>query len=111
MNRNDLSKEYILKGRDSFRRLFENGIHKHGKYVTIIYLKADGFKIGFAVSKKIKGAVRRNRLKRQLREIYRIHKSLFPAETEIVLLAKREDVHFKELKEDIGSLLDELTLR
>lgn len=108
MIRDDLSKEVIIKGRNAFKRLFEHGMYKQGRDVSIIYMSSDSFKIGFAVSKKIRGSVRRNRLKRLMREVYRTHKALFPDNMDVILLAKREDVRFEDLKSDICSLLDEL---
>jgi len=108
MSKHTFSKDVILKGRDSYKILFETGLFKNGEFLNIIYMKSESFKIGFAVSRKIKGSVRRNRLKRQLREIYRTNKEYFPADTNLILLAKKENVLYADLKEDVLSLLNEL---
>ncbi|MBM3315767.1 ribonuclease P protein component [candidate division WOR-3 bacterium] len=35
-------------------------------------------RVAFLLSRRVRGAVRRNRLKRRLREVYRCHKDAFP---------------------------------
>ncbi len=62
-----------LKGKNALAQLFELGLQKHHRSVSIRYLPvADSFKnVLFSVGvpkKKIPNAVDRNRLKRQLRE-------------------------------------------
>ena len=46
-------------------------------------------RFGTTVTKKVGGAVVRNRVKRMVRETYRQHKSWFPAGADVVLVAKR----------------------
>ena len=50
----------------------------HCKWFTIYFKAAPDQKVGFAVSRKIKGIVKRNTAKRKLRELYRKNKGLFP---------------------------------
>ncbi len=45
--------------------------------------------MGITVSAKVGGAVTRNRVKRWLREGWRIHRALFPTGYDVVLVAKR----------------------
>lgn len=45
-----------------------------GKYLVLVYVKNRmGLRLGFSVSKKLGGAVKRNRIKRLLRECTRIN--------------------------------------
>jgi len=46
------------------------------------------FGVGFTVSKKIRGAVKRNRAKRRLRELFRLNQSLIGSNKEMILVAK-----------------------
>ncbi|MBN1637224.1 MAG: ribonuclease P protein component [Deltaproteobacteria bacterium] len=47
-------------------------------------------RIGFTVSKKIGKAVKRNKIRRLLREIYRKHKELFQPGYDYVIIAKAQ---------------------
>ena len=45
-------------------------------------------RVGFTVSAKLGGAVTRNRIRRRLRELYRLHEPEFRAGTELVVVAR-----------------------
>lgn len=47
-------------------------------------------RLGVTVSRRVGGAVVRNRVKRLVREAYRRHKADFPAGTELVVVARPE---------------------
>ena len=72
-----LPKQFRLKKRLAFKATYKvkNSSHKGGVTLFAGILKKDDFptKVGFVVSKKVhKRAVKRNRLKRLMRESYRI---------------------------------------
>ncbi len=46
-------------------------------------------RMGMAVSRKVGKAVVRNRIKRLLREFYRLHQVLLPHESDVVIVAKK----------------------
>lgn len=54
----------------------------------VMMLDAPTFAIGFAVSTKIRGAVKRNRAKRLLREVFRLNQESLPTKKMMVLVAK-----------------------
>ncbi len=70
--------ERILKRRD-FLACFARGRKKYSAHFIIFCLdRGSGpSRIGVTVSKKVGNAVKRNRIKRLLREFYRLHKDLF----------------------------------
>ena len=64
-----------------------------------------------AVSRKVGGAVKRNRLKRLLREFFRLNKDQLPERHDIVFIAKPEAIHLdyftltREMLEFFGRLM------
>jgi len=46
-------------------------------------------RLGLTVSRKVGGAVQRNRVKRRLREFFRQHKDLLPKNTDLSVIAKK----------------------
>lgn len=60
-----------LKKEKEFSLVFNKGKRLYSSALIMIYLPADSLKVGFAVSKKHGGSVKRNRIKRLLRESFR----------------------------------------
>ena len=60
-----------------FRTLFSEGKRFRRGSLTIICVPSDEQLVGFVASKRIGGAVKRNRVKRILREAYRMNRMIF----------------------------------
>lgn len=60
-------------------------------------------RLGITVSRKIGKAVRRNFLKRRLREFFRLHRRLLPRSTDIVIIAKKgiPDLSYRLICQDL----------
>ena len=97
---------HICKSRD-FTAIY-TGKRVSGSMFIIYYniLGSIG-KAGFTVSKKVsKSAVKRNKLKRRLREIYRQNRNLLPAGVAIIIrvLPQAAGADFNEIKNEVLSL-------
>ena len=63
-------------------------------------------RLGLTVSRKVGGAVQRNRVKRLVREAFRRTKSLFPRGVDVVFVAKKQatDATFEQVSGEIEKL-------
>ncbi len=103
-----LPKSEILRGYGAFDLVFQKGKAVHKSHTILFYLKAQEKKVGFTVAKRVRTAVHRNKLKRKLREIYRLNKSIFPEKFHFILLAKGTSFDFHELKAQILQSVKEM---
>ena len=103
-----------LKLNHLFRRLYHKGKSSANKYL-VIYCKRNGSsenRIGLTVSGKLGHAVVRNKLRRRLREIYRLHESQFLSGYDIVVVARSRAVGatYQQLEQAYLSLSRSLNL-
>jgi ribonuclease P protein component len=83
------------------REIFEKGEFDRRKYVFIYTLPSDTTMIGFFVNKRCGNAVKRNKIKRWMREIYRQNKSHFEGR-KVIIYTKRPIIYsYQELANDI----------
>lgn len=78
-----------LKLNHIFRRLYATTGHSNS--FLVLYAKKNRLeanRVGVTVSKKLGGAVVRNRVRRRLREVYRLNESRFAAGWDIVVVAR-----------------------
>jgi len=79
-----------LKFNHVFRRLYNRGESCANRYL-VVYCRRNGTKrnrVGLTVGAKLGHAVQRNRLRRRLREIYRLHETQFARGYDIVVVAR-----------------------
>lgn len=103
-----------LKLNHLFRRLYRKGRSGVNKYL-VLYCMKNGTgenRIGLTVSAKLGHAVVRNRVRRRLREIYRLHESQFQPGWDIVVVARSRAVNapYQKLEQAYLSLADKLGL-
>jgi len=94
-----------LKKRYEFRQAQLRGRRIHTSHFLIVVEPnaLQNTRLGITVTKKVGSAVRRNRIKRVVREVFRRNRQLFPPSHDLVFIAKRGATDI-----DYGSLLNEL---
>jgi ribonuclease P protein component len=78
-----------------FDRVYKLGKRHFGAHMTAFYLLRDGgegMRVGFTVSKKLGGAVDRNRMRRRLREAVRLHGLPAEIKADVVINPKRSSL-------------------
>lgn len=83
-----------LKKNYEFRRLYAKGKSAVTHYLVVYARQArrSQRRVGFTVSNKLGKAVVRNRVRRRLREIYRLHEAEFVPGAELVVVARSRAV-------------------
>ena len=79
-----------LKKNHQFRSVYKSGKSYANKYM-VMYVKENGTagnRIGISVSKKVGNSVVRHRIKRLLRESYRLREAMFNSGLDIVIVAR-----------------------
>jgi len=79
-----------IRRRADFQRVYERGARVHSRYATVFILANDQdvSRLGIAATKKLGGAVQRNRAKRLIREVFR--RNILASGLDIVVVPKRE---------------------
>lgn len=110
-----LKKEERLRGREGFQRVFQEGRSLANRVAALHYLAAPQgeLRLGVAVSRRMGCAVVRNRLRRRLREVLRLHRSELTEGWHVVVVARQRagELSYKELEEGVLSLLDRAGVR
>jgi len=96
-----------IRRRAEFQQIYDRGLKVHSRYTTV-FLLANTLgvgRLGIAATRKLGGAVERNRAKRLIREVFRRNK-IAPG-FDVVVIPKREllDASLSTLEADYRSLL------
>ncbi len=100
-----------LRNSQQFRRVYEHGHRIHTPFFSAFFLRngAGERRYGFTVTRKIGGAVVRNRCKRRLREIVRKYELCpsYPDSFDLVFNVKPEmaGADFKQLQESFARMM------
>jgi len=82
-------KEERLKKQEDFLRILREGRpYSLSKNFVVYIRKGEKRRIGISVSKKVGTAVVRNRIKRLIREVYRLHRPYLSDNAEILVIVK-----------------------
>lgn len=90
-----------------FERVYKLGQRHFAPHMTVFYWRrpeGDGLRVGFTVGRVLGGAVKRNRMKRRLREAVRLQGLPPGAPVDVVINPKKSllTVEFATIKEEVA---------
>jgi len=101
-------KERLLKRKD-FVNLNQSGKRLYSKNFLIIIGKnnLDYSRLGITVTKKIGKSIKRNRIKRLIREFFRLNKARLPKGYDISIVAKSDvsGLKLQDIEKELGGVL------
>lgn len=101
-----------LKKNYEFVRIYKKGKFFAGRFI-VIYVMKNRFgtnRLGITVNKKVGKSVKRNRMKRLIRESYRFFEDFIPPSLDIVFVARSVETEygFAEINKEMKFLLKKL---
>lgn len=103
-----LPKRRILRKNKDFQRVYRYGRSYADRYIVLYVFSAPPMvkNVGFAAGKKLGNAVVRNRVKRLLRETYRLNQKNLPENHCILLVGRKAavDSSYKVMEKSFRSL-------
>lgn len=103
-------KSVRLRRRSEYLEIQARGRRVHTAHFVLLLCPREGAqggaRLGLTVSKKVGNAVRRNRVKRLVREAFRRGGTAFPAGHDVVVVAKNgaADLGARAVRAELGSL-------
>ncbi len=105
-----LTKEDKIRRSSDYRRIMKRGGRFRTPHFNIRMLKSPvgTTRLGIAAGRKAGKACARNRIKRRLREYFRLNRDKFPRETDVVFIVREgaSTVDTKQLCEELDRFFD-----
>ena len=105
---------YFLKTNYDFRRLYQRGKSAVNSYLAIYFRngREKANRLGITVSTKVGKAVVRNRVRRRIKEAYRIHEHEFKVPLDLVIVSRVRcaDASFQQIEQALLQLAGKLGL-
>ena len=123
--KHSFSKTERLKNNKEISRVIKDGIFLFSEHISLTYIESTDLNSGFnkvAVSipkKKFKSAVKRNKLKRQIKEVYRLNKDIINTVSDetavyydmMFIYRLKVMIPFQSIKDEVLSLLNKMSGR
>lgn len=105
-----MEKAFRLRKNEDFQRVYRQGKPAFNRDFKILGLKKkeDQVRFGFSLTKKFGKAYQRNRMKRRLKEIVRLHLDLFPSHYDYVIIPRdhTQDLDYAQLTKSLFHCFD-----
>jgi ribonuclease P protein component len=77
MKPHSLPKTYLLIKKGEYNKVYDKGKRLHGEHFSLILLPNNNIhnRLGISIHGQLKGSVKRNRIKRVIKEFFRLNKS------------------------------------
>lgn len=102
-----LRRSQRIRQRGEFQEVYAEATRRHGRYMTVFVLpnQLGVARLGVAASKRLGGAVDRNRAKRRVRAVFRGYP--VPPGLDVVVAPRREllDAPFASLEADFSKII------
>jgi ribonuclease P protein component len=97
-----------IRRRPEFQRVYDSGARVNGRLMTVFILqRPDGpTRLGIAATRKLGGAVVRNRAKRLIREVFRRHRHPRGLDIVVVPRAALLTASYEAIERDYASSVD-----
>jgi len=109
-----MNKKYRLRSRRDFSFTYRKGKSVANSYLVLVYRKNSLpiNRVGFSVSKKFGNAVKRNKIKRRLREIVRQSLESIENGNDMIFIVRKnaQQADFKQLQEAVRNLFGRANL-
>jgi len=115
-----LPKNYLLRKKDEYENVYLHGKRVHGEHFSLILLPNNRAhnRLGISIHGQVKGAAKRNRIKRIIREFFRLNKDFLQEKSpkrselpfmDIVITIRKGFIQDNplDLAETISALLDQ----
>ncbi len=98
-----------LKKNEDFFYIIKNGRWRKLKTFVVYWVPAEEKVFGFAASKKLKTKVKKNRVKRRLRELVRLHLDQFPPGRYVLMGSPATlKARWQDLQQDLKTFLEKV---
>ena len=109
-----MQKTVTIKRNNEFLRAYKRGKFFVGKFIILYVLKNNvGMnRLGVSVSKKVGKSVKRNRLKRLVKESYRFYESFIKDGIDMVFVLRNNEImaEYTDIKKEMKFLLKKLNV-
>lgn len=115
LKRYGLSRDDRIRRSSDFTRITREGKRIPSRHFIIFFLTndLDRNRLGITASRKVGGAVVRNRVKRIIREVFRTNRDLLPPGGDIVVIAKHNasEADYAQIRDELAALFSQVTGR